>query len=339
MRALLSRTPGGPESLELADLAVPQPRAGQVLVRVAATALNYPDALMIEDRYQVKPPRPFVPGAEMSGLVEAVGEDVSGFVAGDRVFGIGFGGLAEYALLDQRKCFHLPDDLPFEPAAGLTVTYGTALHALSDHGALQAGETLLVLGAAGGVGIAAVELGRARGARVVAAVSSPEKAAIARAAGADETLIYPRGELSEPQMRSLGESLKHVIGAQGADVIFDPLGGAYADAALRSLAWEGRYLIIGFTAGIPALKANLLLLRGARACGVYWGNWTERNPERFRAQIDELLQLWQRGGIKPKVSRVLPLRDAHEGFRALASREATGKIVIRPGEATDVPAP
>lgn len=329
MQALLSREPGGPETLELAEIPVPKPQAGQLLVRVAATALNYPDALMIEDRYQVKPPRPFVPGAEMAGVIEAIGEGVSGFTRGDRIFGIGFGGLAEYAVLDSRKCFHLPDRLACEAAAGLTVTYGTALHALRDHGALRTGETLLVLGAAGGVGVAAVELGRALGARVVAAVSSEAKAALARSAGADETVIYPRGELSDQQTRTLGDALKQAVGAQGADVVFDPLGGPYAEPALRSLAWEGRYLVIGFTAGIPALKANLLLLRGARASGVYWGNWTERNPSLFRAQIEHLLTLWQDGKLHPKVSRVLPLSEAHEGFRALSSREATGKIVIR----------
>ncbi|MEP6501734.1 MAG: NADPH:quinone oxidoreductase family protein [Betaproteobacteria bacterium] len=332
MLALLSRNPGGPETLELTELPMPVPGPGQLLVRVVATALNYPDALMIEDRYQVKLPRPFVPGAEMSGLVEAVGPDVEGFAPGDRVFGTGFGGLAAYALLDHRRCFQLPEALPFEAAAGLLVTYGTAFHALEDHGALKPGETLLVLGAAGGVGIAAVEIGKALGARVVGAVSSEQKADVVRAAGADEVLVYPRRLDDGPQARELADGLKKAVGPQGADVVFDPLGGPYAEPALRALAWEGRYLVIGFTAGIPSIKANLLLLRAAQARGVYWGNWTERNPGPFRAQIGRLLDLWQVGRIAPTVSRILPLAQAADGFRALSAREATGKIVVRVGE-------
>ncbi|HXC75298.1 MAG TPA: NADPH:quinone oxidoreductase family protein, partial [Sphingomicrobium sp.] len=242
MRALLSHSPGGPETLRLDELPDPAPGPGELLVRVRACAINYPDVLIIEDKYQLKPPRPFAPGSEIAGEVEAVGEGVGGWSAGDRLIAaVGFGGLVEKILIPAKTAIPLPPDRSFEEGSALLLTYATAIHALVDRGRLQAGQTLLVLGAAGGVGIAAVEIGKALGARVIAAVSSDEKAHAARDAGADDAVIYPTGEL-EP--RALSQLFKDAVGPAGADVILDPVGGAYAEAALRSIGWEGRFLVV-----------------------------------------------------------------------------------------------
>ena len=332
MKALLSHAPGGPEMLELAELPDPVPAKGQLLVRVKACAINYPDVLIIEDKYQFRPERPFAPGGEIAGIVEAVGENVEGWSEGDRVIAmIGHGGLAEKVVVDARMALPLPPERSFEEGSALILTYATSIHALLDRGRLEAGQTLLVLGAAGGVGLAAVELGKAYGARVVAAVSSEEKAEAARNAGADEVLVYPRGPFDKEQSKALAQAFKDAVGGQGADVIYDPVGGDYAEPALRSIAWEGRYLVVGFPAGIPKLPLNLTLLKSCDVCGVFWGAFAARNPGANAAHIRTLFRLWDEGRIAPRVSRTWPLEQGGEAIAHMAARKAVGKVVVTMG--------
>jgi NADPH:quinone reductase len=329
MKALLSRQPGGPETLELAELEDPAPGAGQLLVRVRACAINYPDVLIIEDKYQFRPERPFAPGGEIAGTVEAVGEGVIGWSPGDRLIAmLGHGGLAEKVLVDAAKALSLPADRSFEEGSALILTYGTTIHALLDRGGLKPGETLLVLGAAGGVGLAAVELGTAYGARVVAAVSSKEKAAAAKAAGADETLVYPAGPFDKEGAKALAAAFKAAVGPGGADLIYDPVGGDYTEAALRSIAWEGRHLVIGFPAGIPRLPLNLTLLKSCDVRGVFWGAFAARAPEANAAHVRTLFRLWDEGKIAPKVSRTWPLAEGAQAIAHMAARKAVGKLVV-----------
>ncbi len=332
MKALLSATPGGPETLQLTEIADPVPGPGQLLVRVKACAINYPDVLIIEDKYQFKPPRPFAPGGEIAGIVEAVGEGVEGWREGDRLISmLGHGGLSEKVLVDARMALPLPPERSFEEGAALILTYATSIHALLDRGRLKEGQTLLVLGAAGGVGIAAVELGKAYGARVVAAVSSDEKAAAAREAGADDVLIYARGPFDKDQSKALAQQFKDAVGPNGADVVYDPVGGDYAEPALRSIAWEGRYLVVGFPAGIPRLPLNLTLLKSCDVCGVFWGAFAARDPRANAAHIQTLFRLWSEGKIAPKVSRTWPLEQGGEAIAHMAARKAVGKLVVTVG--------
>ncbi|MFV3075606.1 NADPH:quinone oxidoreductase family protein [Niveispirillum fermenti] len=329
MKALLSKTVGGPDSLVLADRPVPVPGKGELLVRVLACAINYPDVLIIEDKYQLKPERPFAPGSEICGEVAGVGEGVEGWTPGDRVIAVtGYGGLAEYMLLPAAKAFALPPDRDPVQGAALLMTYGTTIHALADRGALQKGETLLVLGAAGGVGLAAVEIGKALGARVVAAISSPEKAQAARDAGADETLIYGRAPFDKAASKQLAQAFKDAVGPDGAHVIYDPVGGDYCDPALRAIAWEGRYLVVGFPAGIPHLPLNLTLLKSCDVRGVFWGGFAARFPDRNRAHVAQLFRWWQDGKINPRIDRTWPLAEAGEAISWLADRRAVGKVVV-----------
>ena len=329
MKALLSREPGGPETLELADLPEPTAGKGQLLVRVKACAINYPDVLIIEDKYQFKPQRPFAPGGEIAGIVEAVGEGVEGWSAGDRLIAmIGHGGLAEMVVIDAARAQPLPPERSFEEGSALILTYATSIHALLDRGRLREGQTLLVLGAAGGVGLAAVELGKAYGARVVAAVSSEEKAEAARVAGADLAIVYPRGPFDKEQSKALAQQFKDAVGPQGADVIYDPVGGDYAEPALRSIAWEGRYLVVGFPAGIPRLPLNLTLLKSCDVCGVFWGAFAARDPEASAAHLRTLFRLWGEGRIAPTVSRSWPLEQGGEAIAHMAERKAIGKLVV-----------
>ncbi|HEX8262296.1 MAG TPA: NADPH:quinone oxidoreductase family protein [Allosphingosinicella sp.] len=332
MRALLSNSPGGPETLELTELADPSPGPGQILVRVRACAINYPDVLIIEDKYQFKPPRPFAPGGEIAGTVEAVGEGVEGWAEGDRAIAmIGHGGLQEKVLISAAQAVPLPPERSFEEGSALILTYATSIHALLDRGRLQAGETLLVLGAAGGVGLAAVELAKAYGARVVAAVSSEEKAEAARAAGADEVLIYPQGPFDKEQSKALAHQFKEAVGGKGADLIYDPVGGDYAEPALRSIAWEGRYLVVGFPAGIPKLPLNLALLKSCDVRGVFWGAFAARDPKANAAHVETLFRLWREGKIAPRVSRTWPLDQGGEAIAHMAARKAVGKLVVTMG--------
>lgn len=330
MRALLSTAPGGPDSLQLLDRPEPVPAKGQVRVAVRACAINYPDVLIIEDKYQFRPERPFAPGGEISGVIDALGEGVEGWQVGDRVIAtVGHGGLAEQLLVDAPRLYRLPEGRSFEEGAALLLTYATTIHALLDRGHLKAGETLLVLGAAGGVGLAAVELGKAYGARVVAAVSSEEKAAAARAAGADATLVYGRAPFDREASKALAEQFKAVVGPAGADVIYDPVGGDYAEPALRAIAWEGRYLVVGFPAGIPKLPLNLTLLKSCDVCGVFWGAFAARDPRANQAHVDTLFALWAEGKIAPRVTGVFDFADGGAAIAKLASRGAIGKLVVR----------
>lgn len=329
MKAVLSRSPGGPDTLVLDDVPEPSPGPGQVRVAVRAVGVNYPDVLIIEDKYQVRPPRPFSPGAEAAGIVEAVGEGVSGFAPGDRVLAMpGHGAMAEKVLVKAERCATLPEAMPFEEAAAFLMTYGTSHHALADRARVRAGETLLVLGAAGGVGLAAVEIGAAMGARVVAAVSSAEKLALARSRGAASGFVYGPGPFDPEGRKALAAAFKQACGPGGADVVYDPVGGDYAEPALRAIAWRGRYLVVGFPAGIPKLPLNLALLKGCDVVGVFWGAFVEREPDRHAAALAELFRLYAEGKVRPQISDRFPLGRAGEAIRALAARNALGKIVV-----------
>ena len=329
MRALLSRAPGGPETLELAELPEPSPGPGELLVRVRAAAINYPDALIIEDKYQLKPPRPFAPGGEISGEVAGLGEGVAGWEIGERLVAVtGFGGLSEMVLVPAKSAFRLPHDRSFEEGAALLLTYATAIHALVDRGRLERGQTLLVLGAGGGVGLAAVELGTAFGARVIAAVSSERKALAAHEAGAAETVIYPLGPFDRDGQKALAGQFKSAVGPAGADVILDPVGGDYAEPALRSIAWEGRYLVVGFPAGIPRLPLNLPLLKSCDVCGIFWGAFAARDPAANAVHVEHLFRLWSDGAIGPRISATYPLERAGEAIADVAARRAIGKLVV-----------
>ena len=329
MKALLSHAPGGPETLTVDELPDPVAGPGQLLVRVRAAAINYPDVLIIEDKYQFKPPRPFAPGGEIAGEVEALGEGVTGWKVGDRLIAVpGWGGLVEKIAIDAKAAFRLPDHRSFTDGAALLLTYATSIHALYDRGDLKAGETLLVLGAAGGVGLAAVELGKARGARVVAAVSSEEKAQAARDAGADVAIVYPRGPFDKDGSKALAQMFKEAVGPAGADVIYDPVGGDYAEPALRSIAWQGRYLVVGFPAGIPKLPLNLTLLKSCDVRGVFWGAFAARDPKANAAHVETLFRLWDEGKISPRVSATYPLERGGEAIAALAARSVIGKVVV-----------
>ncbi len=332
MKALLSREPGGPESLVLDEIPEPAAGPGQVRVAVRACGVNFPDLLIIQDLYQVKPPRPFAPGGEIAGVVDALGPDVDHVRVGDRVLMSPVrGGMAEKVVGPARNCWKIPDAMPFEEAAALLLTYGTAQHALKDRAALEPGETLLVLGAAGGVGLAAVELGKAMGARVVAAASSPAKLSLARQHGADETVQYPTGALDKAAARALTDRFKAVCGADGAQVIFDPVGGDYTEAALRAIGWQGRYLVVGFTAGIPKLPLNLTLLKSCQIIGVFWGEFTAREPRQHAANVAALMALYLAGRIKPAVTERFPLPRGGEAIARLGARSAQGKVVVTVG--------
>jgi len=330
MKALLSVAPGGPETLRVEDVTEPTPGRGDLVVRVRACAINFPEVLIIEDKYQLKPQRPFAPGGEIAGEVIAAGEGVSGWSGGDRVIAaLGFGGLAEQVVVPADRAIPLPPERSFEEGSALLMTYATALHALIDRGKLAAGQTLLVLGAAGGVGIAAVEIGKALGARVVAAVSSHEKADAARAAGADAAVVYPCGPFDAAGQKALAGVFKEAVGTSGADVILDPVGGDYSEAALRSIAWEGRFLVLGFPAGIARLPLNLTLLKSCNVCGVFWGGFIARDPKRNAAHVEQLFRWWDEGRIAPKISETYPLQRAGEAIMALRDRRAIGKLVVR----------
>ncbi len=333
MKALRSHAKGGPETLSLDELADPAPGPGEVLVAVKACGINFPDTLIVEDLYQYKPERPFSPGAEVAGVVEAVGSGVTRWQVGDRVSSVMmWGGLTEKIVLGQDQLFAVPDSVGFDAAAAILLTYGTTLHAFRDRAQLQPGETLLVLGAAGGTGLSAVQLGKALGARVIAAVSSEEKAAIARAAGADETVIYGRPPFDRDASRALLGDLKAACGPAGAAVIYDPVGGDYAEPAFRAIGFGGRYLVIGFTAGIPSLPLNLALIKAADIRGVFYGAFTASDPEANAALIAELYAMLASGSITPLISETFPLARGGEAIAVLGERRALGKVVVQMGD-------
>ena len=323
MRALVCEAYGPPESLQLKDIDKPPVGAGQVRVAIKSAAINFPDVLVIAGQYQVKTPPPFVPGSEASGTVESVGDGVSQFSVGDEVIVVPTGGaFAEYCVADQHFVMPKPKALDFSAAAGFTITYGTSYHALADCAALQAGETLLVLGAAGGVGIAAVEIAKTMGAKVIAAASSDEKLAFAKQAGADEVINYTN--------QPLKETVKELTGGQGADVVYDPVGGELAQQALKALAWHGRYLVIGFASGeIPKFPANLALLKEAKICGVWWGTWVQKHPQAHFKNTKALFSLIEKGELKPVVTEQFALEDFVNAFSAITERQAKGKVILR----------
>jgi NADPH2:quinone reductase len=332
MKAVLSKSVGGPETLVLEEVADPVAKAGQVLLAVKACGVNYPDVLIIEDKYQFKPARPFSPGGEVSGVVEAVGEGVTGLKVGDRVIAsTGNGGMAEKIALDAARCIPMPASMPFDEAAAFIMTYGTSHYGLKQRATINPGESLLVLGAAGGVGLAAVELGKAMGAKVIAAASSQEKVDLAISRGADSGVVYPTGPFDKDGRKALANLFKEACGPNGVDVIYDAVGGDYAEASLRSMAWEGRFLVIGFPAGIPAIPLNLTLLKSCQVVGVFWGAFVAREPKLHQENVAELMQLYVDGKIRPHVSETFSLADSGKAIAHLASRKAMGKVVVTMG--------
>ncbi len=328
MKAVLSKAPGGPETLVIEDMPSPQAGKGQVVLDVKAVGVNYPDVLIIQDQYQFKPERPFSPGGEVSGVVRSVGEGVTQLKPGDRVIGsTGWGGMAEQIALDAHRCIPMPDEMPFDEAAAFIMTYGTSHYALKDRADPKPGETLLVLGAAGGVGIAAVELGKAMGLKVVAAASSQEKVDFCLSKGADFGLVYPRGPLDRAAQKELSNQIKEISGG-GVDIIYDGVGGDYAEPALRAMNWEGRFLVIGFPAGIPKLPLNLTLLKSCDVRGVFWGAFVARNPKANAENVADLFRLYAEGKIRPHVSSTYPLDKAGEAITELMERRAQGKVVV-----------
>ena len=329
MKALLSRSPGPPETLRVENVPDPKPGRGEVLLAVKACSVNYPDVLIIQDLYQFKPPRPFSPGSEVCGVVEALGDGVDRVQIGERVIAMtGWGGMAEKLVAPADRCFPVPDTMPTDEAASFILTFGTTYHALHDRARIRAGESLLVLGAAGGVGLAAVELGKAFGARVIAAASSADKLALARQRGAEMGVVYPPGPFDKAEAKALADLFKSVCGQNGADVIYDPVGGDYAEAALRAIAWDGRFLVIGFPAGIPRIPLNLPLLKSCAIVGVFWGEFSRRDPKGNDANTQALLELYRRGAIKPQISERYPLEQGGQAIARLATRGAMGKIVV-----------
>lgn len=329
MKALISDAPGGPETLELREMETPAPGKGEVLIRVKAAAANFPDTLVIRDLYQFKPPRPFAPGSEIAGVIEAVGDGVERVKPGDDVFAllVQQGGYATHAIVPETACVPLAPGMPHDEAAAFMMTYGTSYYALKDRARIKPGESLFITGASGGVGSAAIELGKAMGARVIAGVSSEEKAEFCRDLGADETLVYPR-ELDKDASKELSRQIRTLCGGEGADVVYDAVGGAYAEPALRAMAWEGRFLVVGFPAGIPSIPLNLTLLKSVQIVGVFWGAGVMRNPAAHAANVKELFGLYTEGKIKPRITARFPLADGAKALEMLEGRTATGKIVI-----------
>jgi len=324
MKAIVCKDWGPPDSLELQDLPDLVPEAGEVVVDVRAAGVNFPDVLTVQGKYQYRPELPFTPGNEFAGTVRAVGEGVSHFKAGDKVIGFArSGAFAEQVRAPADVLMPMPPDMDFDIAAAITLTYGTSHHAVVDRGQLKAGETMLVLGAAGGVGLAAIEIGKALGARVIAAASSPEKLEVCRAHGADVLIDYSKEDLRE--------ALKAATAGRGPDVIYDPVGGPYTEPALRSIAWRGRHLVIGFAAGeIPKLPWNLMLLKGASVVGVFWGEFARREPKANVAAMREMLGWMAEGKLKPLVSQRYALAETAKALNDMADRKVTGKVVIVP---------
>jgi len=322
MKAVLCKQFGPPESLVIEELPSPKAGPGEVVVSVKAASLNFPDVLIIQNKYQFKPPLPFSPGSEMSGLVKEIGEGVQGFKPGDRVIAFTtYGAFAEEVKVDAGRLVPIPEGMDYNSAAALLLTYGTSDHALRDRGALKAGETLLVLGAAGGVGLAAIEIGKAMGARVIACASSADKLEVCRQHGADAGINYATGDMRE--------RIKELTGGKGVDVVYDAVGGPYSEPALRSTAWRGRLLVVGFAAGdIPKIPLNLMLLKGCSVVGVFWGDFTRREPKAFAESIDRLGKWFREGKLKPHVSQTFPLEKAVDALKLMAARKVKGKVVL-----------
>ncbi|MBM4493238.1 zinc-binding dehydrogenase [Rhodococcus hoagii] len=324
MKVQLCEVLGAPEVLQYRDIADPEPGPGEVLVEVHAAGVNFPDGLVVSGNYQTKPALPFVPGSEVAGVVRALGADVDGVAVGDRALAFcGMGGYAELVTVPATMVFPIPDSMSYVDAAGFVVTYGTSYHGLVDRADLAAGETLLVLGASGGVGLTAVEIGKALGARVIAAASSHDKLALCRDHGADELIDYSADDL---KTRLADEA------PGGVDVVYDPVGGEHAQTAVRALCWGGRYLTVGYASGdIPKVGMNRLLVSGGALHGVLWGAWAKRNPERNAANMRRLFDWYDRGALRPHVSETYPLADAAAALDVVMGRRARGKVVLTSG--------
>ena len=322
MHAWLCENPVGVEALSWKELPTPVPQAGQVLIRIEAASLNFPDLLIVQNKYQMKPDLPFVPGSEYAGVIEAVGEGVTHLKVGQSVACLsGTGGFGTHTLAPAKLCMPLPAGFPAVDAAAFIMIYATSHHALIDRAALKAGETVLVLGAAGGVGTAAIQIAKAAGARVIAAASTDEKCALCKSLGADETINYTT--------QNMREVLKALTEGKGPDVIYDPVGGDFAEPAFRSIAWRGRYLVVGFAAGpIPALPFNLALLKGASIVGVFWGDFSRREPQANAAMMAELAQWYSQGKVKPVIDRTMPMSDLKAAYAHMGSRGVMGKLVM-----------
>jgi len=325
MKAVVCKQYGPPESLVLEELPSPRPGPGEVVISVKAASVNFPDVLIIQNKYQFKPPLPFSPGSELAGVVKEAGAGVRDFRPGDRVMAFTtYGAFAEEVKTEATRLVPMPKGMDFATGAAFLLTYGTSDHALRDRAALQAGETLLVLGAAGGVGLAAIEIGKALGARVIACASSEDKLAVCRSHGADATIDYAADDLRE--------RIKALSDGRGVDVVYDAVGGPYSEPAFRSLAWRGRHLVVGFAAGeIPKLPLNLALLKGASLVGVFWGDFTRREPRAFAQSLAQLGRWYAEGKVHPHVSQTLPLEQAAQAISLLASRQAKGKVVLTMG--------
>ncbi|WP_299041883.1 NADPH:quinone oxidoreductase family protein [uncultured Tateyamaria sp.] len=328
MHAMLSTAPGGPETLEWTEGPAPEPKKGEVRIAVKAAGVNFPDTLIIRDLYQVKPPRPFAPGGEIAGVVDAVGAGVTHLAEGDRVLAMtGFGGFTTHLCAQATACVKIPDTMPFDEAACFIFTYGTSHYALKNRGALKDGETLLILGAAGGVGAAAIELGKVTGAKVIAAVSSQEKADFCRDLGADETILYPR-EMDRDAQKALSADIKQAAGPDGVQVAYDAVGGAYAEPVIRSMGWGGRFLVVGFPAGIPSIPLNLTLLKSCQIVGVFWGASIYRDPAGHMQNVKDLFEMYAQGQIKPRISARFPMQDAAQALSLISERKVMGKVVL-----------
>lgn len=328
MKAWLSHQPGPADSLTLAELEPPVAGPGQLLLRSRAVGLNYPDSLIIEDKYQIRPPRPFAPGSELCGEVVGIGREVEGFSLGDRVTAVPLhGALAEILAVPAAMTAKVSPALDDVQAAVLPMVYGTTWHALVERGEIRAGDQVLVLGAGGGIGLAACQIATALGAHVIAAASSEEKLALARASGAEATLLYPR-DLDGEAQKDFGAALKGASGPRGFDIVVDPVGGAYAEPALRATAWLGRYLVVGFTAGIPKFQGNLPLLKGCDIRGIFWGSALTRDPQAFQQQVEAMTPLVEAGKLRPAAEIVLPFSSAPKAIAMLNGRTIAGKIAI-----------
>ncbi len=324
MRALLCTQFGPPDLLEFKEVASPIAGPGEVVVSVKAASVNFPDVLIIENKYQFKPPLPFSPGSELAGIVKAVGEGVDGIAAGDRVMVFTVhGAFAEEVKVEAARVLPIPDGMDFPTAAALLLTYGTMDHGLRDRGQVRAGETVLVLGASGGIGIASIEIAKALGARVIACASSDDKLAVCREHGADETINY--------ESEDMRERIKALTDRRGVDVIVDPVGGPFTEPALRSIAWRGRLLVVGFAAGeIPRIPLNLTLLKGCAIVGVFWGDYLRREPQAFAASIAQLGVWYAQGKVRPHISATFPLAEGAAAIQMLATRKVVGKVVVVP---------
>ena len=330
MKALQCVELGGPDKLEINEVDSPSAIPGHVVIDVKSGSINFPDVLMIQGLYQFQPPLPFTPGGESAGIISEVGEDVTKFKVGDKVFAMtGTGAFAEKILAHEASCTLIPDSMDYDSAAALSMTYGTSLYALKQRANIQPGETLLVLGASGGVGIAAIELGKAMGAKVIAAASTQDKVDMCMAHGADEGFIYPSGNLDRDQQKELSNKIKELTGGVGANVVYDPVGDSYSEPCLRATAWEGRYLVIGFAAGeIPKIPLNITLLKGCQVVGVFWGAWVGMSPDENNKNFAELFKLHAEGKINPEVSQKYTLENSADAFLHLANRKAKGKVII-----------